>query len=53
MSESQTKIESRERCPKCDALLYHESQHPLEEYCIDGPCDYYRAEIDDGEGVRK
>lgn len=45
--------EPRERCPKCDAFLYHESWRPLEEYCINGPCDYYRAEVGDGEVVRE
>jgi hypothetical protein len=53
MTDVQTKIEPRERCPKCDALLMHESTDPLEEYCIDGPCDYYRAEIGDGEVIRE
>lgn len=39
-----TDMEPRERCPKCNELLMHESKDPLEEYCINFPCDYYRAE---------
>ena len=36
--------EPRERCPNCGELLVVESEEPLEEYCINMPCDYYRAE---------
>lgn len=38
---------SRERCPDCSSLLVVESEYPLEIYCIEPGCDYYRA---DGAG---
>lgn len=40
---SETDLKPRERCPKCGELLVTESEEPLEEYCINQPCDYYRA----------
>lgn len=36
-------LEPREQCPKCGANVVTESKDPLEEYCIDFNCDYYRA----------
>jgi len=34
----------RNRCPDCNSQLMVESKDPLEEYCIDGACQYYRAQ---------
>lgn len=45
-------LEPRERCPVCGELLVVESEDPLEEYCTNHPCDYYRAELAGG-GVRE
>lgn len=42
--EARPVTEARERCPKCGDLLVVESEDPLEEFCINGPCDYYRAD---------
>jgi hypothetical protein len=53
MTHARAETDPREHCPKCGALLYHESRDPLEEYCIGDPCDYYRAEIGDGEVIRE
>lgn len=37
-------LEPREICPKCGAReIVVESKDPLEEFCINHPCDYYRA----------
>lgn len=41
-------LEPRERCPDCSELLVVESEDPLEEYCINPACGYYRAA--DGNG---
>lgn len=43
----------RERCPDCDELLVTESADPLEEYCINPACGYYRAEGADGSPIRE
>lgn len=37
-------LEPRDRCPDCDSLLEHESIDPLEEFCIEPGCGYYRTE---------
>lgn len=38
------KMVPRERCPFCASLIMVESKNPLEEFCIEGQCEYYRAE---------
>lgn len=44
-------LQPREVCPKCGAReIVVENADPLEEYCINHPCDYYRAEAA-GAGV--
>lgn len=45
-------VEPRERCPNCGDLLEHASRDPLEEYCINPVCGYYRAESG-GEIIRE
>jgi hypothetical protein len=37
-------LQPRERCPKCASLVYHASIDPLEEFCFEPGCDYYRAD---------
>lgn len=37
------KLTPRESCPKCSGSVVVESEEPLEEYCIEPGCDYYRA----------
>jgi hypothetical protein len=46
-------LEPRERCPYCDSLLDHAGKDPLEEYCIEPACDYYRAEAANGGVIRE
>jgi hypothetical protein len=46
-------LQPRERCPRCSSLLSHESRDPLEEFCIEPACDYYRAEGTDGTVLRE
>lgn len=41
-------LQPREHCPKCGESLVVESETPLEEFCINVPCDYYRAAGGDG-----
>lgn len=45
-------LQPRERCPRCSSLLSHESTDPLEEFCIEPGCDYYRAKGVDGTVIR-
>jgi len=47
-NSSEESLEPRECCPKCGGSVEVESADPLEEYCINHPCDYYRAEGLDG-----
>lgn len=42
-TDENPELEPRETCPKCGSTLVTESEDPLEEYCINHPCDYYRA----------
>ena len=36
-------LQPRERCPKCSGPVEQVSDDPLEEFCLNAPCDYYRA----------
>ena len=36
-------LEPRDRCPKCSGAVMVVSEDPLEEHCLNHPCDYYRA----------
>lgn len=47
-------IEPAQSCPKCGAReIMVESADPLEEFCLNHPCDYYRAELAGGGVVRE
>jgi hypothetical protein len=41
--EQEPPLEPAEECPVCGGSVEHESVDPLEEYCIEYQCDYYRA----------
>lgn len=41
-------LEPRESCPKCGETIVVENADPLEEHCINMPCDYYRAKSGNG-----
>jgi len=53
MSGNSDSLEPREYCQKCGEPLVHESRDPLEEFCINGTCDYYRAKGIDGSVIRE
>lgn len=52
-SSTAEELQPRERCPNCSSSLVHESKEPLEEYCIEPGCKYYRAEGVDGTVIRE
>jgi uncharacterized protein with PIN domain len=45
-------LQPQERCPTCGGAVEHVSREPLEEFCSNVPCDYYRAKGMDGEVIR-
>lgn len=51
--KSDNDLQPRERCPKCGGSILVESTDPLEEYCLNHPCDYYRAEGSEGGVIRE
>ena len=46
-------LEPREQCPKCGGSVEVESEDPLEEYCIEFNCEYYRAARFGGGVIRE
>lgn len=41
--DSEKNLQPRDRCPDCGGAVHTESVDPLEEYCLNYPCEYYRA----------
>jgi len=41
-------FEPVDRCPVCAGAVDVESEDPLEEFCIEFNCEYYRAEVAGG-----